>query len=592
MQQARKILKRFLAWRLRRVPEKQFVLALSVLVGLTAGLAAVTIKTVVRFIDSWQEAGWVKAAHEYLYFVFPLIGVLITVTLIRYVVRQKVHPGIPATLYAISRRKSTMKRHNMWSSILGSAFTVGFGGSAGLEGPTVATTAAVGSNLGHTMRMNYKIKTLLIGCAAAGSMAAIFQAPVAAIVFAVEVIMLDLTMSSMVPLLLASVTATLTSTLLLPEDTLSTVTIKASLSLTQVPFYVVLGIVCGFFSLLFTKVFNYTNKMLSRFEHPFIKAIVGGIVIGGLLFFFPALYGEGYGSMNAFMGARGATIEENPWLSLFNTDNFYLVALFLLMLILFKAISTSITTGIGGIGGIFAPTLFMGSALGLLFGRTVEWLGFDVKEKHFTLVGMAGLMAGILHAPLTAIFLIAEITGGYELFVPLMITAAIAYLTIKIFAQHSVYTAQLAESGELITHDKDKAVLTLMNLKSEIETNLEPISPDLPLGELVKVIARSKRNLFPVVDEGGQLLGILHLDNVREIMFDQEQYESSYVYDLMTEPPGVIRSDHSMEKVMELFESTGAWNLPVTENGKYIGVVSKSRLFSAYRSRLQEVTEA
>ena len=587
----RLILKRFLAWRLKRLPEKQFILILSVLVGLTSGLAAVVIKTLVRFIESWQEAGWVKAAHDYLYFVFPLVGILITLLLIRYIVRHRVFPGIPATLYAISRLKGRIPRHNTWSSILGSAFTIGFGGSAGLEGPTVATTAAIGSGIGSAARMNYKTKTLLIGCAAAGSIAAIFQAPVAAIVFAVEVIMLDLTMGSMVPLLLASVTATLTSTVFLPEGTLNTIEIAGNVSLSQVPFYVVLGIICGLFSLVFTKVFNTTNRILAKVSNPFGKAVAGGLILGGLLFLFPALYGEGYNGINAFMGYRGAVVEENPLFNLFDSDNFYLVAAFLLLLVFFKAISTAITTGIGGVGGIFAPTLFMGSALGYLFGRTAHFLGFrDVPVNHFTLVGMAGLMAGILHAPLTAIFLIAEITGGYELFVPLMLTAAIAYATIKIFSQHSVYTAQLAERGELITHDKDKAVLTLMSLEAEIERNLDPVNAEMTLRELVKIISHSKRNLFPVLNDEGNLIGILPLDHVREIMFDQERYDDTRVYDLMTQPPAVVQIKDSMASVMAKFEETEAWNLPVVNDGKYVGVLSKSRLFSAYRTRLREVT--
>jgi len=584
---------RFLVWRARRISQKQFIIILSVLVGFVSGLAAVVIKSVVRFIESWQKAAYVRDVYEYLYFVFPLIGIIITVTLIRYILRHKVYPGIPSVLFAISKRKSLMKRHNMWSSILGSAFTIGFGGSAGLEGPTVATTAALGSNLAASMRQSYKVKTLLIGCAAAGSMAAIFQAPVAAIVFAVEVIMLDLTMASMVPLLLASVTATLTATLFLPEDTLLTVDISYNIKLPHVLWFIGLGVIAGFFSLGFTYLFNMTNKVIGRIKQLYKKAILGGLVLGGLLFLFPALYGEGYSSINALMYGKPSRVIDNPFVDQFDPTNLWVLACLLLLLLIFKAISTALTTSIGGVGGIFAPTLFMGAAMGYLYARIVRGLGYtEIPETHYTLLGMAGLMAGVLHAPLTAIFLIAEITGGYDLFVPLMITAAIAYTTVKLFSKHSVYTEQLAMQGSLITHDKDSAVLTLMTLQSEIEKDLVTVTQNMTLGDLVPVIANSKRNMFPVVNEEQELIGMLHLDQVREIMFDQELYDEVSVSELMDVPEVTIETNETMDVVMDKFEQTRAWSLPVVEDKIYIGVVSRSRLFTAYRKRLQEVSSA
>ena len=588
----RVLLTRFLVWRNKRISLKQFVLILSVLVGFASGLAAVVIKNSVALIQDLITNEGVGEFHAYLYFAFPLIGIILTITLIKYVFRQTIYPGIPSTLYAISKRKGLMKRHNTWSSIVTSALTVGFGGSAGLEGPTIATSAAIGSNLGQIVRMNYKTKTLLIGCAAAGSMAAIFKAPIAAIIFAIEVIMLDLTMSSLIPLLLASITAVITSTLFLGEDTLFHYSLDYKLYLGDVPIYILLGIFTGFISLGFTKVHNYTSGLLERVEHPYRKAIIGGLVLGLILFIFPNIYGEGYGVINGLVEGKTSGLFESQFFRFFDQTNGFVILFFLILLVLFKAVSTTITLSIGGVGGIFAPTLFMGSILGYFFSRVLQM--FDIgkpSDSNYSLLGMAGLMAGILHAPLTAIFLIAEITGGYELFVPLMIVAAISYTTIKLFASHSIYTVQLARRGELITHDKDKAVLTLMSLKSEIETDLISVSPNMNLGEMVKVVAESSRNIFPVLDEEQQLVGIVLLDDIRKIMFDKEQYTTSHVFDFMTEPVAVIDQSSGMEHVMETFEQTDAWNLPVVENGKYVGFVSKSNLFSAYRKLLQEFSE-
>lgn len=585
----RKLLTRFLAWRIKRISHKQFVLILSVLVGLASGLAAVVIKNSVALIQELLTEGAVENFHSYLYFAFPLVGILVTITLIRYVIRQTIYPGIPASLYSISKRQSVMERHNTWSSIITSAFTVGFGGSAGLEGPTVATSAAIGSNIGQTMRMNYQTKTLLIGCAAAGSLAAIFKAPIAAIIFAIEVIMLDLTLSSLVPLLLASITAVITSTMFLGEDTLFHYSLSYKIQLSDVPLFILLGAFTGIVSLGFTKVHNFTSGLIEKVQHPYRKAIIGGLVLGLILFVFPPLYGEGYEVVNTLIEGKTAGVFESELFRFFDKENIFIILAFLAILVLFKAVSTTITLSIGGIGGIFAPTLFMGSILGYLFAKIIklfEWT--KVGDSNFSLLGMAGLMAGILHAPLTAIFLIAEITGGYELFVPLMITAALSYMTIKLFAKHSIYTVQLARRGELITHDKDKAVLTLMSLAEEIETDLKMMEPGQNLGEMVKIVAESNRNIFPVLDETGQLVGVVQLNDIRKIMFDKDQYETTFVYDVMSDPVGVIDKTSNMDVVMDTFEATGAWNLPVVDQDKYVGFVSKSKLFSAYRKMLRE----
>ncbi len=582
------LLRRFLSWRLRNIKQKQFVLFLSILTGCAAGLMAVVIKNAVSLIQELITKGAVQEFHKYLFFAFPLIGILLTITVIRFVIRQRIYPGIPTTLYAISKRKGLLKKHNIWSQALTAALTVGFGGSAGLEAPTVAASSAFGSNLGQMMRMNYQVKTLLIGCAAAGSMAAIFKAPVAAIVFAIEVIMLDLTMASLVPLLLASIAAVTISTLFMGEDTLFHFDLRHKFVINDMPFYVFLGVFTGLVSLGFTKVHNFTSGLIEKVVRPYKKAIIGGLILGGILFVFPPLYGEGYEMIKALIGGRPEAVFDSEVFGFFRKDNIFVVSAFLLLLFLFKAVSTTITLSIGGVGGIFAPALFMGSVLGYFYVRIINMFGFKLDETHFSLVGMAGLMAGILHAPLTAIFLIAEITGGYELFVPLMVTGAISYSVARLFSRHSIYTVQLARHRALITHNKDQAVLTLMELKSEIENDLKSVKAEASLGEMVQVVASSNRNIFPVLDHEDRLTGIVLLDDIRKIMFDRDLYEEVHVYDFMVQPPDVIKQSDAMETVMEKFESTRAWNLPVVNRGKYVGFVSKSKLFSAYRKLLQD----
>ncbi|MEM9022630.1 MAG: chloride channel protein, partial [Bacteroidota bacterium] len=497
-------------------------------------------------------------------------------------------PGIPNTLFAISKRKGMIKKHNLYSSIITSAFTVGFGGSAGLESPAVGTTSGFSSYLGSLFRLNYKTRTLLIGCAAAGAMASLFKAPVAAIVFAIEVIMLDLTTASMIPLLLASASAALTSQFFLGEDVLFHFDVEETLSFRSIPYYLPLGITCGLLSVYFSKVYFLTDRLFGRIEKVYHKVVVGGVILGLLLFLMPPLYGEGYGVINQLLEGDAGGIMDN---SLFadRQDNFVVLALFMIAVVLFKAVATSVTLRAGGIGGIFAPALFTGSFTGFIFARFINhWNLGNVSESNFILVGMAGFMAGILHAPLTAIFLIAEITGGYELFIPLMITAAIAYLTTKYTLPYSVYTMQLAKRGALITHDKDQAVLTLMQLHKEIETNFETVDPYQTLGDLVQVIARSSRNLFPVVDREGYFLGTVMLNDVRDLMFKKELYDKTYVHNLMSDAAEQVSVKDNMDMVMKKFESSGAWNLPVLQDGKYVGFVSKSKLFSAYRSLLRD----
>ena len=580
---------KFNRWRTQYIKDKYFKLILSVLVGFISGLAAVIIKNSVFYIEHLLTGDFAAQYLNYFYFAYPLVGILIVVTFVKYILRKPIPHGIPNTLFAISSKNGIIKKHNLYSSVITSAITVGFGGSAGLEGPTVATTSAIGSNLSRIFRLNYKTKILMIGCAASGALAAIFNAPVAAVVFALEVIMLDLTMGSIIPLLMASASAAITSRLFLGKDVLFHFSLKDATTLSDVPYFILLGITAGLFSIYFTKLYMGIASFFERSDKVYFKAIGGGLFLGLLLFLFPPLYGEGYETINYLVEGDHSNTLSNSLIYQYR-DNVYTVLVFLLAVALLKVFATAITFGSGGIGGIFAPTLFVGSIIGFLFSRLVNLFNLgNISESNFTLVSMAGLMAGILHAPLTAIFLIAEITGGYSLFVPLMITASISYLTVKFAVPNSIYTVQLAKRGRLITHHKDESVLTLMKLYREVETDFIPVRPEQNLGELVKVIARSKRNLFPVIDSDEQFLGVVLLNEIRDVMFEKELYETVTVEELMTNAPASISYHDSMKSVVQKFEETNAWNLPVLENGKYMGFVSKSKLFSAYRELLRDL---
>ena len=584
-------LDRFIVWRNRHIKERQFIYLLAILIGFLSGMVAVVIKYLVLLVELILVKGFPEELEKFLYVGYPLLGLVLTVWIIKRFIHFPVNPGIPNTLYAISKRKGLIKFHNIYSSIITSAVTVGFGGSGGLEGPTVGTTSAISSNLSRAFRLNYKTKILLIGCAASGAMAALFKAPVAAIVFAIEVIMLDLTTASLIPLLMASASAAITSRIFHGDDFLIHFPVRAPFEISDLPFYVLLGILAGGISIYFTRIYFWVASYFDRNVKPFRKAIIGGLALGVILFLFPALYGEGYEAINALTLGKPHQVLENSLLSEYS-DSVLILLLFLFLATLMKAIATSITIKAGGICGIFAPALFMGSFTGYFFSRSVNHFSLgEVSESNFTLVGMGGMMAGILHAPLTAIFLIAEITGGYELFLPLMITASIAYITVKIALPHGVYTFQLARRGELITHDKDQAVLTLMELKKEIETDFLGIAPYATLGELVEVVSRSSRNIFPVLDESGNFLGMIQLNDIRDIMFNRDLYDKVEVHELMSDSPEHIAIGESMESVMSKFESTGAWNLPVLERSRYVGFVSKSKLFSAYRNLLKDFYE-
>lgn len=579
----------FLLWREHHIKEKNFVLALALIVGIFTGLAAIALKWLIHYISEVLTAGINLESGNYIYILLPAVGVIITALYVRYVVRDDISHGVTRVLYAISQNKSRLKRHNIYSSVLASSVTIGFGGSVGAEGPIVYTGAAIGSNLGRLFRMSPRILMILVGCGAAAGIAGIFKAPIAGMLFTLEVLMLDLTTVSVMPLLIASITSTTLAYVYTGYEFEFFFAQTENFYTSRIPYVILLGIVSGFISLYFTRVMNMMESFFGRFKNRWCKTLVGCLILSGLVFLFPPLYGEGYGSIVSLLNGDTSAIVNG---SLFYEDRNQvgMLALFIGLVIATKAFATSATNGAGGVGGTFAPSLYVGCLTGFLFAFLVNNFGLDIVElsnKNFALMGMAGVMSGVMHAPLMAIFLTAELTGGYDLFLPLLIVSTISYGTIKIFEPYSIYTMRLAKRGELLTHHKDKAVLTLLKINNVIETDFIPVYPDMTLKDMVDTIAKSKRNLFPVLNEKRELLGVVLLDEIRNIMFRPDLYRRMKVSTFMSIPPAKIQVGESMDSVMKTFDTTGAWNLPVVENGKYVGFVSKSKIFNSYRRVLR-----
>lgn len=582
---------RFIKWRYKHVSNKTFTHLMSLVVGFLAGLAAVTLKNLTYFIESVLEKGIVFSTQ--LYFILPVIGLTLVYLYTKYVHREKLEHAISSILFALSRKKGYMRMRQIYTPLITAPLTVGFGGSVGLLGPAVASGAAISSNLGRLFHINTKTRSLLIACASAGAIASIFQSPIAAIIFAVEVFSLDLTMMSLLPMLLASISGVLTSYFFLGDETLFNFRVSQQFQVQDTFFYVALGVGTAIASVYFTRMYFGILELFKRLKSPKYKLLAGGIAIGVLLYFIPPLYGEGFGFINALLeGNDREALGSTPFDD--RLENIWVVIGLLFGITIFKAVAMTTTFAAGGAGGIFIPTMVMGSALGNVVAKVINnlGLGFEVNESNFTLIGMAGLIAGVLHAPLTAIFLIAEITGGYELFVPLMITAAISYLLTRHFIDYSIYTRELAEQGALLTHNKDQMVLNFMQLDDVIETDFKPVHPQMTLGDmLLTSVAKSTRNIYPVVDDAGGLVGIVLLDDIREFMFDSGMYEKIRVETFMHNAPEYIyyRKD-TMQEVMRKFQDSGAWNLPVIKDGKYMGFVSKSKLLTAYRRKLINFT--
>lgn len=584
--------RQFLKWRYKHISNKTFVQLMSVVVGLLAGLAAVTLKNLTYFIESLLGKAIVFSDYQ-LYFILPIVGLTLVYLYTKFINKHPISQAIPSILLSLSKHKGLLSIRKTYTPLLTAPLTVGFGGSVGLLGPAVKSGAAISSNLSRFLHIDVKTRSLLIACASAGAISSIFQSPIAAIIFAVEVFSLDLTMLSVLPLLLASISGVLTSYFFLGNEALFNFSLTEDFQLGDVPFYILLGVGTGFSSIYFTKMYFAIFKFFKRFHSPKYKLLVGGLTIGIMLYFIPPLYGEGFGFINNLLdGNHIEALGKTPFDAFL--DNIWVVIALLFGITVFKAIAMTTTLAAGGAGGVFIPTMVMGSALGNAVAKAINnlGLGLGVSESNFTLIGMAGLIAGVIHAPLTAIFLIAEITGGYELFIPLMITASISFLITKNFLDHTIYTKELAKKGALLTHNKDQAVLTLMELDDVLETNFKSVSPETTLGEmLMKSVAKSTRNIYPVLDGENKIVGIVLLDDIREFMFNKDLYDTTFVKDVMhAAPEYIFYAEDSMKQVMQKFQDSGAWNLPVVQNGKYMGFVSKSKLLTAYRRKLINYT--
>jgi CIC family chloride channel protein len=554
------------------------------MVGLFAAIAAFVLKSAIHIIQHLLTESFSRYDVNLWYLVFPAVGILISSLYVRYVVKDNISHGVTRILYAISQRKSILKLHNTWSSIVGSSITIGFGGSVGAEAPIVLTGAAIGSNLGNFFKMDQKTLMLLVGCGAAGAIGGIFKAPIAGLMFTLEVLMLDMTLTAIVPILISSVTATSLSYFFSGSAFTFEFGTYEPFAISRIPYLILLGIVCGLVSLYFTRGMNKIEGVFRRFKNPYSKLAIGGSVLSLLIFLFPPLYGEGYDTIVALLNGHSSTVlDRSFFLSMGNSP--WVIIVYLTLIIGFKIFASASTTAAGGVGGIFAPSLFIGCLTGFVLAKLLNYVGLLVPEANFALAGMSGLMSGVMHAPLTGIFLIAELTGGYNLFMTLMIVSTVSYLTIILFEPHSLYAMRLAQKGELLTHHKDKAILTMLKMDNFIETDFIELYPEMSLGELVKNISRSKRNIFPVVNpQTHVIVGIVLVDEVRNIMFRPDLYDRFKVKKLMTSIPALLNATMPMEKVMDIFEDTQSWYLPVVDNNKvYLGFCSKSKIFNSYR---------
>jgi len=582
---------KFLQWKTQYLTHRQFILLLCGLVGVATGFAALAMRSLTHFIEEVLVGNIIRYINYGFYVIFPAVGFLLVYWVKKYIIRKEVSHGIPSILYAVAKQKGIMKRFQAYGSILTAPITIGFGGSVGLEGPMVVTGAGISSQVARLFHINQSDRMLLLACACAAALAAIFKVPLAGILFAIEVFGLDLTLSSLLPLFVASLSGVLTSYIFFGNAALLPIYVGDSFLMHNIPFYLLLGVVGGFMSAYFTFVYEGVNRFFSKFSSAYLRIVIGGAILGLLVFVMPPLYGEGHEVINHLKaGHPELSISSNifGW----NLENPWVVILLLGGLVLFKVVATSVTFGAGGVGGIFSPMLFMGGVMGNCFARIInqiDILPYKLPLANFTLIGMTALMTGVLHAPLTAIFLIAEVTGGYSLFVPGMVTAVVSFSIAKYFNKYSIYTMELGRKGELVNQDKDQAILTLMDMESVIETNFVPVYTDMTLrGVVYEAVRESSRNIFPVLDrEKGSLEGVILLDDIRHLIFEKELYDKVSVLEMMQPPPALIQmGQDTMNQVMDKFQNTAAWNLPVVKNGKYIGFISKSKLLTVYRRKL------
>ena len=581
------LIKKVVIWRSRHLSDRQMTLILSFFIGVLASLAGYVLHGIIHEIQELLAVGLHAKGYNWLYLLFPIIGVYLTSLFIKYVVHDNISHGITRVLYAISTKRSKLKGHNCWTSVVASGVTIGFGGSVGAEAPIVLTGSAIGSNLGKLFRLDDKTLMLLVGCGASAAIAGVFKAPIAGLVFTLEVLMVDLTMASLLPILISCVTATCITYILMGDESLFTFTLTDPWVLERVPAGILLGVFCGLVSLYFMRSMSFCEGLFTKMsDKPYLKSLCGGLMLSVLIFLFPSLYGEGYSAVNILLSGR----TQADWTQVMNHSLFYghdhLLILYIGLVVLTKTFATSATNGSGGCGGTFAPSLFVGGFAGFLFARMWNHyrVGVYIPEHNFALLGMAGVMAGVMHAPLTGIFLIAELTGGYQLFMPLMIVCICSFLTISVFESHSIYALRLARQGKLLTHHTDKAVLTLMSMHSVIEKDYHPVSPDLSMGKLVSEISRSNNNFLPVLDDAGVLLGVIDITKIRHIIFRTEIYNRFTVSQLMQEPDATLGENDPMDEIMAKFDATDAAQLPVVDvNNRLVGYISRTRVYSVYR---------
>ena len=583
-----------LEWRDKHITDRQMTIILALFIGFFASVAAFILHFIIKEIQVLLTAGFTTVTYNWLYLVFPVIGIFLTSLFVRYVVKDNISHGITRILYAISSKRSRLKPHNCWTSVIASAITIGFGGSVGAEAPIVLTGSSIGSSLGLLFKMDNKTLMLLVGCGAAAAIAGIFKAPIAGLVFTLEVLMVDLSMASLLPILVASVTATCFTYIFMGSNSLFSFHLDGEWIVERVPACILLGVSCGLVSLYFIRMMTSCEGVFARLkDHRYAKLLLGGLMLSSLIFIFPVLYGEGYSAINILLNSN----TEADWNTLLNNSLFYghgqLLIIFVALVVLTKVVATSATNGGGGCGGTFAPSLFVGAFSGFLFARiwNIQQLGLYVPEKNFTLLGMAGVMAGVMHAPLTGIFLIAEITNGYDLFIPLMIVSTCSVMTISVFEPHSIYAMRLARQGKLITHHTDKAALTLMSLDSVVENDYIAVTADMPLGKLVNVISKSHSSFIPVLDSAGCILGEVDITKIRHIMFRSELYTKFCVMQIMTPVPAKVGINDRMEEVMKKFEIKNTNYLPVVDvNNRLMGYISRSRVFSLYRKMVEDLS--
>lgn len=576
---------------IKSMSERDGMIVLSLFVGIACGFAAVILKSAIEFIHHSITSWFDGVAYSALYLIYPGLGMLIAMLFVKYVVKDNIGHGVTKVLLAVSKNESKIKPHNVWSSMLASSVTIGFGGSVGAEAPIVYTGAAIGSNVARYMGLSYKNMTILLGCGAAGAVAGIFKAPLAGVLFTLEILLFNISMSSILPLLLSTISATVISYIFMGDQPAFECTIS-DFTMHNIPFYLILGLFCASCSVYFTRMTLWLEDRIKSIQRPFVRWALAASGLGLLIFLFPPLYGEGYEHLHVLLNGGMIDMEGETILAFFMRRE-WTIPIFFLLIILLKVFSMSFTNAGGGVGGTFGPTLFIGAIAGFFLSRTINLIGGPglVPEQNFVLVGMAGLMAGVMQAPMTAIFLIADMTGGYELLIPLILTSTVSYAATRAVEPYSIYTKRIAKKGELLTHDSDQAVLTLLKTSDLIESDFRTVRIDATLGELVDVVATSKRNIFPVVDSRNLFHGYVSLEDIRRDMFKKDLYESLHVYNYMVSAPAYVYIDEKMDSVMNKFEKTQAWNLPVVDHDRtYVGFVSKSKIFSAYRDQLKQVS--